>query len=216
MGQVASFHFDMDIQMSVDTQGVSLDVPISLSGDYQAPDRFEGTLGVNLAFFIIEKEIISIGGTTYMRDSQAGEWEVIAAEQAFFVGPDVFVGVDTDVLENLAVIVVETVAGVAVYHLKGTAISGTFGDIADDFEVSFYIGVNDGLLTQIQAEGEFDLGEEDPFFGGVVTGKTAVSVTLKLSDFGKPVSIEAPQLEPTPTPSSSTPSGTTDVVETLR
>ena len=200
--------------MSVGTQEMSLTVPIFFFGDYQAPDRFKGILAANLVLFIIEKEIISIDDTVYTRNPDVDEWEIIATEHVFFIGPDVFVGIDTSILENFALVGVETVDETAVYHLKGTAMSGTFDGIYNDFDLSFYIRVDDGFLAQVQAEGELDLGENDPFFGGIATGKAVVSINLRLSDFGKSVSIPAIQLESAP--SSPTSLGANGVIKTLR
>ena len=67
-----SFHFDMNAELSVDAQGTSLDIPLTISGDFLAPDRFQGTMELKIFFFTIETEIITIGDTTWTKDPETG------------------------------------------------------------------------------------------------------------------------------------------------
>ena len=90
MDEVDSFHFDMDMQMRVGDQGATLEVPISFVGDYQAPDRSEGTLSVRFLLFDIESRFVSIGDTTYVTDPDTGEWDISSGPASPFGGPDEF------------------------------------------------------------------------------------------------------------------------------
>ena len=56
------------------------------------------------------------------------------------------------------------------------------------------------LRAEEAAEGEFEVGEDDPLFGDIAAGTGTVALTVSFSDFGVPVSIEPPDLEAPPTP----------------
>jgi hypothetical protein len=188
----------MDIQMTVAVAGSSLDVPLAFVGDFQAPDRIKAVMSLTIPFFTLEIEIVSIGDTTYTKDPETGEWEVSIGEDAFFIAPDQFIGEEVRDLRDLAIVGVETLAGVELYHLKGTAPAGTFSESDSEFMMSFWIGVDDGLLAQVTAVGEFELDEDDPLFGDIATGTGAISLTVKFSNFGAEITIEPPEDAPSP------------------
>ncbi len=50
MERVESFHFDMDVLIKVSSEGITPDLPISYTGDFQAPDRSKGSIFVSLGF----------------------------------------------------------------------------------------------------------------------------------------------------------------------
>ena len=201
MEQVETLHFDMYIQMKVVVQGMDLDVPISFVGDFQAPDLTRGMISISMGFFVIEFEVISIGDTTFSKDPETGEWVVTVGEDPFFTDPGAFVGVDASEMEDLAYVGTDTLDGVEVYRLKGAAPPGMFSETGGRAEVTYWIGVDDNLLRQVIAEGDVELDEEsEGLFEELGGGTASISVTLRLSEFGKSVSIEAPDIEPTPTP----------------
>jgi hypothetical protein len=218
MRGLTSFHFDMDMLIALTSQGVAFDVPLTFVGDFQAPDRLKADMSLTIAFFAIETEIVSIGDTTYTRDPETGEWDVTLGEDAFIISPAEFMGEGVSDLNDLVYVGVETLESGSMFRLQGTSVTGAFTESVSDFVLSFWIGVDDGLLAQVKAEGKFEIGEDDPLFGDIAAGTGSVSLTVKFSDFGVPVSIEAPDLEappPTPTPAPP-PAGVIDDVGALR
>ena len=216
MRGLTSFHFDMDMQIKVASEGLTLDVPLAFVGDFQAPDRLRATMSLSVAFFTIETEVVGIGDTTYTRDPETGEWDVSVGEDAFIISPDEFMGEGVSDLTDLAFVGVETLDGVGMYRLQGTSATGAFTDSASDFVLSFWIRIDDGYLAQINAEGELDLGEENPLLGDVAGGTATAALSVKFSAYGEPVSIEPPDLDappPTPTPA---PTGEVTDVDKLR
>jgi hypothetical protein len=214
----------MDMVIALTGEGLNLDVPLTFVGDFQAPDRLRADMSLVIALFAVETEIVSIGDTTYTRNPQTGEWDVTVGEGAFFISPTEFMGEGVEDLNDLVYVGVETLDGVSMYRLQGTSVTGAFTESESDFVLSFWIGVGSGLLERVKAEGEFEIGEDDPLFGDVPAGTGKVSLTVSFSGFGAPVSIEPPDLDapppapapappPTPTPP---PAGATDDVEALR
>ena len=214
MQDAESLHFDIDVQVKLVVQGQPLDVPLTFVGDFQAPDRSKGTLSLAIPFFSIEIEVISIGSTTYTKDPQTGEWVVALDETPFFEGPVEFIGVEElDKLLGLTLVGEETLDGVTVYHIMGNLAAETPGKTGVEAEIEFWVGVEDSLVRQVVSTGAFELGDETFFEGlGVSTGDA--SLTLKFSEFGKSLSIEAPALDSAPAPADS--SGNTNEIDTLR
>ena len=109
MQDAESLHFDIDVQVKLVVQGQPLDVPLRFVGDFQAPDRSQGTLSLAIPFFSIEIEVISIGSTTYTKDPETGEGVVTLDEAPFFEGPVEFIGVEElDKLLGLTLVGEET------------------------------------------------------------------------------------------------------------
>ena len=191
---VGSFHFDTDIELSVQSEGLSLDVPISVSGDFQAPDAFRASMALSLVLLVIDLEMVSKDGTTYLKDPATDEWTVIAGGIPLFSDPTELVRLEAGRLSDLALAGVELLEGVEAYRVTAIAPAGTYSSSTGDFQVSFWIGVDDGLLTRVSARGDIVLAEEKfTPLGRLGSGAATVSIVLTLSDFGQDVSIEAPE-----------------------
>src|SRR5512136_1356096 len=48
MDKVDSVHIEMTMQMTMTAQGMTLNIPMTLSGDAKNPDRFKGTLKMDM------------------------------------------------------------------------------------------------------------------------------------------------------------------------
>ena len=53
----------MDMQMKMTEEGVTLDIPMTFTGDFQPPDRLRGTVSMSMLGVTIESEMVSIGET---------------------------------------------------------------------------------------------------------------------------------------------------------
>lgn len=204
MKALASFHFQMDAHMNVSAQGVTLDIPLNSTGDFQAPDRSRATTSMTIFGFAIQTETVSIGNTTYVKDPESGDWTVSEGPGMLFSQPEEFLEAGPANVQDLTYVGQETLNGVAVHHLRGKPAPQAFEGVTGDMVVDFWIGVEDSLVRQISAQGELQiegLTEELGAAGGEATAN--VNMTMALSDFNKPVTIEAPEVtaQPSPTPS---------------
>jgi hypothetical protein len=199
LGEMASWHLDMEMQMTMEMQGLTLDIPLIFAADYQAPDRMQGTLSADLMGMALEMDMIVIGETAYVTDPETGEWTV-SSDPATSFAPEEFTGLDPDRLEDLVLVGEEALDDVPVYHLKGTTPAEELGmgqldldvGVQGELQVGYWIGVEDSLLRQATMDGELSvLGEEE--------ATVQLSATATYSGFGEPVVIEPPEL-PTPTP----------------
>ena len=193
--EAESFHFDTEIEISFQSETLTLDVPITVNGDFQAPDSFHATLAVSLVIFVIDTEIIGKGGTTYLKDPASDRWIITPGGLELFSDPMELVRVEAANLIDLALAGVETLDGVDTYRVTAIATAGSYSSSTGDFQVSFWIRVSDGLLTRVSAEGAILLSEEDSTaFGGIGSGESTVSIVLTLSRFGEEVDIQAPEI----------------------
>ena len=78
-----------------------MDIPLTFTGDFQAPDRFRGTLTMNFLGFSIESELISIGDTSYQTNPETGEWEVTTEPATPLSDPSEFFGDETSEFQDL-------------------------------------------------------------------------------------------------------------------
>lgn len=193
MGALTSFHFESELLLSISAEGEALEVPISMTGDFQAPDRAKGTVSsVFEPGFGIESEFVVIGSEFYMTDPLTGQWG--AGDQSS-LGPMIFPpdAVSQDALEGLEDLVLtgaEVLNGVRTWRLSGSASSEALdgvGGVTLDAEV--WIGADDLLVHGVALSGNIGLFEE--LTGGA--GGASISYELWLSDHGAPVSIEAPE-----------------------
>ncbi|MBM3934054.1 MAG: LppX_LprAFG lipoprotein [SAR202 cluster bacterium] len=202
MQALTAAHFDMAITMKVRSNDLTLDIPVSLVGDFQAPDRSKGLLKIAFAFLNVESQVISVGGTTYITNPTTGAWEVSPGASAVFSNPSEFFTADTSALTGLTLVGEETVGGVQTFHIRGKAISGTFGDASGSVDVDYWIGIQDGYVRKLEATGPINPGLElSHLLTGVNTTNASMVMRMTLSDFNKPVIIEAPIVAPpAPTP----------------
>ena len=191
--EVPSFHYQYDVEAKVRVQTISLTVPMTVTGDYQAPDRLQASLSATIAFVELTSELVRVGDATYFKLHGSEEWKVGMVDGVFFLDPRELVLLQPKDLNNLQLVAVTTLDGVSAFHLTGTLDADRLSGATGEFDVAVWVGVDEGLVLQVTGGGEVsldDVGEE--FFGGRVNGTAVVSVTLTLSDFGKDVSIEAP------------------------
>ena len=209
MEKEESYHFEMDMKMGIVVEGLSMEIPMTFLGDFQTPDRVQGTLSMSFIGTDTEIKSISIGDTLYQKNPFTGEWE-ISTETASPFAPSRFVGSDPFELDDLILVGEETLDGSGVYHIRGKAPPKVFDGAEGDLQADVWIGVEDSLLRQITIEGELEFEDDAGLFpGGGSAGTFTVSMTMKLSDYGEPVEIVAPDVKPTPAPFGAIPGANT-------
>ena len=194
----ASFHYEAEIQLDVPTSGASLPVTIESSGDFQAPDRSRGTVSVTVILVGVEFQFVLIGDENYVTDTDTGEWQLTGKLAVPFADPHAFVGAEVlGSIERLALVGEEVMDGGRVYHLKGLLPAGALGDEAGagEFQTDLWVGADDALVRRLTARGSIAL-QGGEVAGVELEGDADVRVFLKISDFGKSVTIVAPLVAP--------------------
>ncbi|NIM95032.1 MAG: LppX_LprAFG lipoprotein [Anaerolineales bacterium] len=192
--EARTFHFEMDMQMSISEEGMSMDIPLTFIGDMEQPDKMQAVMSMSILGMTLDIEMISIGDTTYMTNPETGEWEIGEAGDVSPIDPTLFSDVEATELDTLTVTGVQTLNGIEVYHLEGVVAGEDIGEFSGEFQIDYWIGVEDLLTREIALDGNMSFEE-----GGLLTeglsGDIMLTMTMKLSDFGKEVVIEAPEIK---------------------
>ncbi len=192
--QVPSMHFKIDLSGSsvVINQATLLSLR-SVEGDFARPDRMGVHLKVIAAIAAAEMDMIALGNDQYVTDVLTHQWEVLPPQFGF--NPAVMFdpqnGLEQTLkagLDNTQSLGVETIDGVATYHIKGS-LDGTRVQI-----------MSGGLLSTGQIDAELWV-EGSTFLPrqAILTDrgrdpKNPTVWTMSFSSFGKTVNITAPTI----------------------
>ena len=195
MSGAGTFRFDLDATVRSISEGLDLQIPISFVGDVQAPDRVRGELVVDLGVFVLEIETVMIGDTTYTTNLQTGRWEIAAGLSSALPNPAQLAEAGAALAGNVILVGEELLDGTPVYHLRGVPRRAMFAESEGEVRADLWIGVEDFLVRQFQAEGPVSLKDIDlPFGEGLVAEVVRLDITVALSEHGRPVTIVAPSV----------------------
>ena len=204
--ELDSYAAEMEMSVGGSSGGISLEVPITVDGSFQPPDRSKGKVTIDLGGFKFEFEFVNIGDDAYMTDPGSGMWlkdDTGSGDIEFFLIIDSLLDDSPDdsidLFGNLDYIGVEDVIGVETHHILASlsdAILGDLSPVPGEYTIDYWVGVDDGLIHKITVRGDAELsggGEPDSLLGGFGSGNVEVNIELTLGDFNVPVEIEAPE-----------------------
>jgi hypothetical protein len=192
MATVEFYHFEMEMSMGFQVEGVSLDIPFTYDGDIAQPDRTQGVLTMEVFGIKIEMEMIGIGETIYMTDPETGEWTVAEEEDsAAPLGPENMTEITAEDFESLEILGVEELNGVQVYHIQGETSATSMGLSEGLLKADYWFGVDDLYLYQSEIQGEIVLDES--LLGDQESLPVEMYALIVLSNFGEPVEINPPE-----------------------
>ena len=194
-------HITMTARVTGEEEGT---VEMSMVGDYQAPDRTRLSVSLTIEENDFEADYTSIANETYIQVPGADIWQVSESSDGLDLRETL--RFDPKGMENLALIGEEELGGEKVYHLRGF-LAGDAGGLVNSVpgglvgmtplggvvvEVEFWIGVGDFLVRRtiqnIDIELSSDISEG---------GELRLELDMRLSDYGGPVDIQAPDVEST-------------------
>jgi len=194
MEKLNSSHLDMTMAMTMTAQGMTLNIPITLAGDMQNPDRFKGKMQMSVMGQSMDVEMIVIGDTTYVTDPATGEWQTTTAEEAGvpFDPKELTGGVKPEDIEGLTLVGEEMVGDRAAYHLTGKVTKAPLG-----LEESLGEGSDVNLTAHYWIDKETNHTLKGTVSGDMtITGEMEATInmvmTMLFSAFDVPVTIEAP------------------------
>ena len=196
MADVDSFHFEMDMTIQAGVEGMSMEILLNMVGDFQLPDRSKGTIEYTLAGLNIQTEYVQIGTAFYVTDPFTGEW--VAATEGESVMPfdstTMFLEPALDIqLQGLELLGQETIDGMQTLWVSGLLPASMFAmgiEGVEALQAELWVGVEDHLLRRMSITGELagnllGMGSGQP---------GALSLTMNLSNYNAPVTIEAPEV----------------------
>ncbi len=201
MADIKSGHLEIDITLEEQAGVTDQDIRQRIAGDFQAPDSSHFTISVISPDATIKFEVITTGGRSYLKNPLTGEWETTFYGQApsyqELLDAGVFgAGFGPELIEGFTLAGKELRGGGRVYYLSGPVSGETLAHMLDDpetregtGEVEYWIGVDDFLVRKTVIR--FALPANDnPLEADTFTAWIAIT----LSDFGKPVDIQPPDV----------------------
>ena len=209
LAELDSFHLFMELVISTAQGGASIQFPVTTQADFQKPSDSKGATKIDIGFFSVEVEFIAKDGEFYITDPETGDWILGASASEFlplnpsdfshtdnFIGPELFMGSDKLTLEGT-----EVIDGINAYRITASADSESVAlleGVGGELEITFWVGVEDGLLHRMIANGQLEIPDAgaaptDSLLGGFGGGDTGFEILIEYSDFDVPVQIEAPE-----------------------
>lgn len=193
--QEESYHLVIDARIGFRAGGLRGSMPfVAFEGDVQNPDRMAGNMSLSLLGTSMELDVIVIGDTAYALNPEFGVWEESLKSAIVLFPPEDFLLTDPSEIEDLIFIGEEELDGIQVYHLRGGLPALALDGSESLSQVDYWVGVDSPRLRQVTQVIEQTIpGEAFPLVGGGAQDmKSGTAVTMKFSDFGKPVTIEPP------------------------
>ncbi|MEK6256091.1 MAG: LppX_LprAFG lipoprotein [Chloroflexota bacterium] len=170
---------------------MALNIPVTFSGDFLAPDSMQGALSMELFGTVTETKFVTIGDLAYSTDIETGEW-VLGAESTLPFDINDFVGSNQIGLITPELVGIEVVDDVWTYHLVGTIPADSLGeDFAggeDEVTMDYWIGADDFLVRRLTMV----LSLISEWIEGSGETEMKISVEIVINDYGKEVVIVSP------------------------
>ena len=197
MSDAASFAFEMNIALKVPGG----DVMMTYTGDALIKyDYSSATLTFATPNETADRKII-VADKSYVFDPSTTSWDELEQDAPFlgFTKLDVLVGYSADALGDpvlygqLSLVRREVLDGVDTHVISGRLNVGNI-DADGGIDIFYWVGVEDGLLRQIEAEGDFNLTGLSAIVEGIDAETGSAKITARFFDHGKQVDIVTPRL----------------------
>ena len=191
------FHFEVDASAQIPFAGMKMDLPIEIVGDFQPPDSAHATMTASVGPVSFASETIMVDGTLYFTDPATGEWQSSTSTGSVLSSPLGIIGTVGQAVESLAMVGTEVLEGIGVEvdHLTASSVIAELGGPEGEVQIDIWIGVEDSRVYQIGLEAEVPAYIISPEMAEMLGDiSVALEATFAFSDFGKPVTIEVPEL----------------------
>ena len=195
MDDVQGFAFQMDVAVEIDGG----DVMMTYAGDGLF-NYSSATLTLATPVETADRKII-VADKSYVFDASTVSWDELEQNAPFlaFANPSVLFGVDSEQLSNseaygqLSLMGSEVLDGVDT-HVISLSLNVDRINADGGINVVYWVGIEDSLLRQVQAEGDFNLTGLSALAGGIDVETASAKLTAKIFDHDKEVDIVTPRL----------------------
>ena len=195
MGDAGSAAFEISANLETLSDGRTHHTPVTYVGDYQAGGYSSANVTVARS---VESRVITLVTQfmliTHVFDASSQVWDVVHGYSPYFIALDELFGSKSNGVTELMLTGKEEVSGVYSYVISGKLRDLEVAGSQGDFDVTYWIGVDDGLLRQVFASGDLDLNDDEMLIGDTDAETASVKLTAKLSDHGKQVDVVTPSL----------------------
>ena len=160
-GLMGSYHYLMRMTLTPRSSGLTLQVPLTVEGDFRQPGDFRSVIDVTLRGLDVTTREIMIDGQKFDTDPSTGLWQ-LAVGASTPAGEAVdFLAIDPDDLTDIEVLGTGKLDGVDVYRIRASAPAGLVGDSPSPVELNYWLGVGDLIVRQVSADGVISWPEAD-------------------------------------------------------
>ena len=195
MDDVEGFAFQMDVAVEIDGG----DVMMTYAGDGLF-NYSSATLTLATPAEKTDSKII-VADRSYVFDPSTTIWDELEQDAPFlaFANPSVLFGFNSEQLSNseaygqLSLMGSEVLDGVDT-HVISVRLDVDRTNADGGLDVVYWVGIEDGLLRQVQAEGDFNLASLSDIVEGIDAETGSAKLTVKIFDHGEKVDIVTPRL----------------------
>ena len=198
MDAVESVHMEVDIQYG------GTEAETHIVADLEIP-WLTHLVRTDQLVFPIETELIIIGRDTYLKSWWDGEWQAMAPSEDEFEFGVFSIDFALEMPERFSVVGKEYLDGELVYHVRGAISGEAQADLFDgphaendgaeveywSAEAEYWIGVEDFLVRKVVLQTEVPVDKSITDSGADTQKTMCVAI---LSDYGKPVDVQAPEV----------------------
>ena len=194
MARVESLEFAVTGHLLVDSANGTVKIPLTYEGVSVSPDRSQGSLVINVYFFSLQMELITVGGSVWTSNPQTEVWTFAEPGSIALPNPALLISGGTPALTDPETIGLERLDATETVHLVGAAQLEALSGLGDGrVPADVWIGVHDSLVYRIGAQGPIDLDELGlPLAQAGLTGEAELVLDIRLSNFNTPTTIEPP------------------------
>ena len=194
MATAGSYAFEISFNLHVLVDGRTHDVGSTYIGDARTDGYSTADVTVAAPDETVKSRVIILDSTVLVLDASTGKWDAHYGESPHFVDLRALFGLRSGVLDGLALTGQEMVDGVDTHRIEGSLRGLVIAGARGDFDVVYWIGAEDGLLREVFAYGQLELGDNTTLIGNINAEMASIKLTAKLFDQGKRVDIVTPTL----------------------
>ena len=194
MATAGSYAFEISFNLHVLVDGRTHDVGSTYIGDARTDGYSTADVTVAAPDETVKSRVIILDSTVHVLDASTGKWDAHYGESPYFVDLRALFGLRSGDLDGLALTGQEMVDGVDTHRIEGSLRGLVIAGARGDFDVVYWIGAEDGLLREVFAYGQLELGDNTTLIGNINAEMASIKLTAKLFDQGKRVDIVTPTL----------------------
>ncbi len=211
MQTTPSFHAEIDAAFKsvqteasfrMDEETFGTEFPFEVTGDFQADERMSGTVSLAQAGATTALDVVSIGDATYIRSPDTIGWDKFLDADGVFPNLHKLVRPPPDISRYTAAQFAgeRTVDGIPVQRIRAELHAVVLGSAFERLECELWVSETDGLVHRMTMVGETSADAQDTagLAGGGALGAADIggdvefTMTVRYSDFGKPLDIQPP------------------------
>ena len=195
---VGSYELEVYQEVRLRAEGLAIDVPTEWKGDVANNEDFTGIQTTWLLGEAIRADVVILEGILYFKQGDSYYWDSVAVN-ALLDNPVSLINMDTSLLQKPKLIGTETIDGMEHYQIEvavsAAAVLGPGAPADSRLVIEYWISVNDTQIRKMTVSGAAGLNTAEMLgLPSDLPAEVTVRVTLDMSQFGKSVDVQKPNI----------------------